>query len=180
MIQRHNVFLSFHHKNDEGYKREFERLFVHSYKSLETRSVQDGDIDSNLPTETIRARIRDNFIRNSTVTVVLIGSETWKRRHVDWEIASSIRSTKLNSRAGLLGIILPTYPRNDRSKYCKYTIPRRLWDNIDCGFAKIYNWSTNPDSVAGWIHEAYSRRLKVAPINSRLPFVRNKISDRWS
>ncbi len=47
-------------------------------------SVGDGDIDDdNLATETIRQRIRDNFIRDATVTVVLIGPCTWQRKHVD-------------------------------------------------------------------------------------------------
>ncbi len=122
MSSRHNVFISYHHKNDEAYKIEFERLFSGIYDILETKAVTDGDIDPYLKTETIRQKIRDEFIRNASVTVVLIGSETWKRKHVDWEISSSIRDTQLNSRTGLLGIILPTYPRRkDRTPTTKAT-----------------------------------------------------------
>ena len=37
------------------------------------QSVDDGDIDDdNLATETIRIYIRDRFIRDATVTIVLI------------------------------------------------------------------------------------------------------------
>ena len=86
MSNRHNVFVSYHHKNDERYKIEFERLFSGVYDILETKAVSDGDIDPYLQTETIRQKIRDEFIRDASVTVVLIGSETWKRKHVDWEI----------------------------------------------------------------------------------------------
>ena len=75
------------------------------------KSVEDGDIDDdNLATETIRQKIRDDFIADATVTVVLIGPCSWQRKHVDWEIGSSLRDTKKNSRCGLLGILLPNHP----------------------------------------------------------------------
>ena len=73
------------------------------------RSVGDGDIEDNLRVETIRRRIRDEFIADATVTVVLIGPATWQRKHVDWEIGSSLRATRTNSRCGLLGILLPSH-----------------------------------------------------------------------
>lgn len=181
MTKRHNVFISYHHDNDEYYKERFEELFDEIYDVLETKAVSDGDIDPNLKTETIRQKIRDEFIRSATVTVVLIGSETWKRKHVDWEISSSIKNTKFNSRTGLIGIILPTYPRQDKTKYSRYTIPPRLWDNIDCGFASIHNWSDDPNDVQDWIHEAFLKRNTIDPNNSRDLFSNNrpKSQHRW-
>ncbi len=179
MSNRHNVFVSYHHKNDERYKLEFERIFSSVYDILETRAVSDGDINPLLKTETIRQKIRDDFIRSASVTVVLIGSETWKRKHVDWEISSSIRDTQYNSRTGLLGILLPTYPRSDMQHYDKGTIPPRLQDNIDCGFARIHNWSTNAQEVQDWIHDAFLKRKTVNPSNSRDMFVNNRSSSSW-
>ncbi len=179
MNKRHNVFISYHHKNDEIYKREFERLFSSVYDILETKAVSDGDISPFLQTETIRQKIRDEFIRTATVTVVLIGSETWKRKHVDWEISSSIRDTKFNSRTGLIGILLPTYPRVSMSSYNHGTIPPRLQDNVDCGFAEIYDWSDNPYEVQQWIHDAFKRRTQINPDNSREMFKNNCFSDSW-
>ena len=180
MSNRHNVFISYHHANDEYYKNEFERLFSGPYGIFETKSVSDGDIDPNgIKTETTRQKIRDEYIRNATVTVVLIGTETWKRKHVDWEISTSIRSTEYNSRNGLLGIILPT--RSDTAQnYNAYTIPPRLHDNIACGFASIHNWSTNPNEVQSWIHDAFSKRTRVNPINSRQSFANNRSGYSWS
>ena len=179
MSNRHNVFISYHHKNDEIYKTEFERLFSSVYDILETKAVSDGDIDSYLKTETIRQKIRDEFIRSASVTVVLIGSETWKRKHVDWEISSSIRDTQLNSRTGLIGIILPTYHRTNTNSYSKGTIPPRLQDNLDCGFSKIYNWSNDPSQVQQWVHEAFIRRKQVNPDNSREMFGQNRSASSW-
>lgn len=176
---RHKVFVSYHHANDQYYRNIFEEMFANTYEIMVSKSVQIDDIDADLATETIRQKIRDEYLRDSTVTIVLIGSQTWQRKHVDWEIGSSIRQTKYNPRSGLLGIILPTYPRSDSRKYDPYTIPPRLYKNVQCGFAEIYNWSVSPIDVQSWIHEAYERRDKVTPDNSYLSFANNRTSDRW-
>lgn len=181
LTNRHKVFVSYHHANDQYYRDRFEHLFSSTYDVMVSKSVQIGDINTYLPTETIRQKIRDEYLRDSTVTVVLIGSETWKRKHVDWEIGSSIRKTQFNPRSGLIGILLPTYPRpyNAPNNYTSNTIPPRLYDNIQCGFAKIYNWSEDPKVVHDWIHEAFDRRNKINPDNSYNSFVNNRSGERW-
>lgn len=180
MTVKHKTFISFHHYNDEEYKIEFERLFAKHYGSLITKAVADGAIETSLQTNTIRAKIRDEYLSDSTVTVVLIGSETWKRKHVDWEISSSIMETRNSSRSGLLGIILPSYPRSSSNKYTPTTIPPRLYDNVKCGYSKIYNWTDNPNYIMNWIHEAFVRRSTIHPDNSYPMFVNNKSASNWS
>ena len=182
MTKRHKVFVSYHHDNDQGYRNLFENLFSDFYDIMVSQSVQIGDIDPNLNVDAVRQQIRDEYLRDSTVTVVLVGAETWKRKHVDWEISASLRDTEFNPRSGLLGILLPTYPRpdGDPTKYSRYTIPPRLHDNIECCFAKIYNWSEAPDVVQQRIHEAFKRRNQVNPNNSRPLFANNRSGERWS
>ena len=182
MSNRHKVFVSYHHYNDQEYRECFEGWFSDVYDIMVSKSVQIDDIDPNLKTDTIRQKIRDEHLRDTTVTVVLIGAETWKRKHVDWEPRPSIRDTKLNSRSGLLGILLPTYPRPPGAprNYYPATIPPRLYDNIECGFAKIYNWSDNPNIVESWIHEAFKRRNEIDPDNSYPSFAKNRSGERWS
>ena len=180
MSNRHKVFVSYHHALDESYKRIFELRFGNAFGAIVPGSVQDGDIDPNLPTETIRQKIRDEYLRDTSVTVVLIGADTWQRKHVDWEIGSSIRNTAINPRSGLVGILLPTYPRVDKSRYSPGTIPPRLYDNIECGFASIHNWSEDPATVQGWIHQAYLRKGTTEPDNSRASFFRNRAGDQWT
>ncbi len=179
MSTKHKVFVSYHHAGDQHYRNLFEELFTNTYDIMISQSVQIGDIDPNLKTETIRQKIRDDYLRYSTVTVVLIGKKTWQRRHVDWEISASIRSTIYNPRSGLLGIILPTYPRASSDGYDSYTIPPRLHDNIECGYAKIYNWSDDPSAVQSWIQDAFERKDKIDPDNSYTNFVDNHFVDRW-
>ena len=177
----HRVFISYHHtKPDQQYRNEFERLFNDAHGVLISESVQIGDIDPNTSTERTRQIIRDEYLRDSTVTVVLIGQQTWQRKHVDWEISSSIRDTEYNPRSGLLGIFLPTYPLSIDNKYNPNTIPPRLYDNVKCGFAKVYKWSNDPNSVQSWIQEAFDRRKTVNPDNSFPSFVNNRVGDQWS
>ena len=172
--RRHKVFVSYHHVNDQNYRDRFELLFENIFDIIVSKSVQTDDIDVLLDDETIRRKIRDEYLRDSTVTVVLIGTETWKRKHIDWEIGASIRHTKRNPRSGLLGIYLPTYQRkNYFGRYDPSGIPKRLLDNVRCGYASVYPWSENPNDVQNWIHDAFENRNDKNPDNSRRSFSRN-------
>ena len=181
MTDRHIIFASFHH-SDEFYKNRFEFLFKDVYDVLESKSVKDGDIDPTLKTETIRQIIRDEFIRSASVTIVLISTETWKRKYIDWEISSSIRQTKFNPRTGLIGILLPTYSKIGikSNEYHIHTIPPWLYDNVKCGFAEIYEWTEDSETIKELIHKAYLRKSKVDPNNSRDLFKNNHSGEQWS
>ena len=176
--ERHKVFVSFHHE-DEYYKDEFTTTMD---GNIVDRSVGDGDIDNTIKTDTIRQRIRDDFIRDASVTVVLIGPCTWQRKHVDWEIGSSLRDTKRNARCGLLGILLPNHPCFNGDLNLRL-VPPRLADNCEGNdpFARIYDWPEFYDStiVRDWIHQAFLRRKGTPPNNSRQQFVRNRTGDCW-
>lgn len=176
---RHKVFVSYHHNKDQGYRNRFERLFDDVYDIMDSRSVKLDDIPKGLHLDEISRCIRDEYLSDSTVTVVLIGKDTWSRKHVDWEIAATVRDTEANPRSGLLGILLPSHPRFRKDDYDPYTIPPRLHDNVNCGFAKLYAWSESPRKVAGWIDSAYKRRKKIIPDNSHVRFAKNWRGPRW-
>jgi len=67
---RHKVFVSYHHANDQVYRNHFEKLFANIHDIMVSSSVQIGEIDPNIQTETIRQKIRDEYLSDSTVTVV--------------------------------------------------------------------------------------------------------------
>jgi hypothetical protein len=163
----HKVFISYHHALDQNYRDEFESIFTGSSRILISKSVLIGDIDSNLSDQAIAQKIRDEYLADSTVTIVLLGRSTWGRMHVDWEIDSSLRETKLSSRSGLLGILLPTHLNYGSNKYNEEFIPGRLADNLKNGYAKIYNYSRDPNSVASWIDKAFLDRNDKKPDLSR-------------
>ena len=66
---RHKVFVSYHHANDEWDRNKFEELFSNKHDILVSKSVQIGDINPLIKTETIRQKIRDEYLRDSTVTI---------------------------------------------------------------------------------------------------------------
>lgn len=181
---RHKVFISFHHDN-QNYKDRFVEMMERNFVD---KSVHDDDIDdTNIPAETIRQKIRDEFIADATVTVVLIGPCTWQRKHVDWEISSSLRDTNNNPRCGLLGLLLPNH-RNFKDfankGYERKLIPPRLADNVDGDnpFAIVDRWSgsnNEANRIRRLIHQAYLRRDKDPAPNIRTtpPFARNRPGD---
>lgn len=175
----HKVFISYHHANDEFYKSQFINLFSNIFKGFISKAVEIGDINPLISVDSIRSNIRDNFIRDASVTLVLIGTETWKRKHVDWEISSSIRQTQLNSRCGLLGILLPSHPSYGLDTYDGGIVPPRLVRNQECGYASIYDWTNDVSKVKSRIHDAYDRRGKINPDNSYPHFKYNKSGERW-
>ena len=172
--KKHKVFISFH-VDDQKYKKRFVRMMGNN---IVDKSVKDDDIDdTNLKVSRIRQIIRDDFIANATVTVVLIGPCTWKRKHVDWEIGSSLRETKKNPRCGLLGILLPDHPDFDKEDYDPHLIPPRLADNDEgkAPYARIYGWSKQTSDIRRWIRQAFERREEIPyPDNSREQFKHNR------
>lgn len=104
---KHKVFISYHHESDQYYKEELLRLNA-AHDLFIDASVDTGDINDGLSDVAIRQKIRDEYLRDSTVTVVLVGLETKKRKHVDWEIYSSMFNGTINKQSGVLVINLPS------------------------------------------------------------------------
>lgn len=106
-MAKHKIFISYHHANDQKYK---EALIGTNgqYDLFVDASVDTADIDDNLNDEAIRQKIRDEYLKDSTVTIVLIGLQTKYRKHIDWEIYSSMYNGKVNKQSGILVINLPS------------------------------------------------------------------------
>lgn len=103
----HKVFISYYHRNDQIYKEGLV-TFGKENKIFIDRSVDTGDISDALSDEAIREKIRDEYLRDSTVTIVLVGTETKARKHVDWEIHSSMFDGRVNKKSGILVVNLPS------------------------------------------------------------------------
>ena len=103
----HKVFITYHHENDQIYKNQLVALGERHGIFID-RSVHPGDIFDDLTDEAIRTKIRDEYLRDSTVTIVLVGTETKKRKHIDWEIYSSMYDGVKNKKSGIIVANLPT------------------------------------------------------------------------
>ena len=93
-----------------------------------------GDISDELSDEQIRRKIRDEYLRDSTVTILLVGTETKNRKHIDWELYSSMIDGVVNKKSGILVIQLPS--TNPRHLYVthgdleKAIYPNTTWQTI--------------------------------------------------
>jgi nitric oxide reductase large subunit len=103
----HRVFISYHHANDQGHKNGLVKWAKENDIFVDW-SVDTGDISDDLTDQEIRQEIRDEYLQDSTVTIVLIGTETKNRKHVDWEIYSSMYDGKVNKKSGIIVINLPS------------------------------------------------------------------------
>lgn len=96
----HKTFISYHHANDQDLKD----LIIEKFSGdhFIDKSVSDGDINTNNTEETIMRSIRDDFLSDSTVTLVIVGYETARRPFVNSEIQASLWGTNPN---GLLAVV---------------------------------------------------------------------------
>ena len=180
-IPKYKVFISYHHKEDEEYKRRLVQAL--SSKAID-KSVSPGDIHpEQILTDEIRRRIRDEHIAGAEVTIVLIGKCTWQRKHVDWEISASLIDRRNNNRNGLVGIILPTHPdyRKRPEKRDPHLIPPRLAGNIsgESPFAVVYDWPKTRVArrVLPKVHKAFQRKGGHPPNDSYPHFANNRTTD---
>lgn len=67
-----------------------------------------GEIPEEWDAQHIREYIRDNHLKDTTVTILLVGTETKNRKHIDWELYSSMYDGKVNKKSGILVINLPS------------------------------------------------------------------------
>ena len=123
-IKRHKVFISYYHNDDQRYKNvlsnmKYFNLEKYSYESVfEDYSVRNGDInDVYLSAEQIRRIIRDEYIQDATVLILLCGRNTRCRKHIDWEIHAAMYDSDVNPQMGIVVINLPTIKQSMRASH---------------------------------------------------------------
>ena len=120
--------------------------------------VTDDDpwVDST-NTDYIMDKVREKYLTDSTVTIVMVGKCTWARKYVDWEVYSSLRNDKNNRRNGLMAIELPS--RGDGK------LPPRVSDNFkkdsndnNVGYARYWVYPGSDATLRGWVEDAFEAR----------------------
>jgi hypothetical protein len=173
---RRKVFITYYH-DDQREVELFIETFDYERKVFIARALgvdMANDVINSNDTDYVMRRIRELYLKDSTVTIVLIGKCTWARRYVDWEIQASLRHGEIVTPNGLLGIVLP-------SAGDKPTPPERLSMNLkgrnsDEGYAR-WNWyAQQQETLAGWIEDAFQARTARAHliVNPRDRFTYNR------
>lgn len=163
---RRRVFISYHHKGDQAYYDIFSKTFHDKYEVFYDNSL-DRARDSEDASYILRY-IRENHLTGSSCTIVLCGAATWGRKYVDWEVQAS-----LTQEMGLLALRLPTLkPAQGQSTV---SVPGRVYDNIQSGYAVWVNWETataSTDALSKFIEDAIAKPKKLID-NSRARRERN-------
>ncbi len=160
---RHKCFLSYHSVDADAvadFVTSFGGVFIPKVIGL---SESDPLIGSN-DTDYIMDRIREKYLTDSTVTIVLLGKCTWSRRFVDWEVYSSLRRGKVNRLNGLMAVNLPSIGVSDSSK-----LPPRVDDNLPRPngpdtYARWYRYPTSSNQLKGWVQDAFNARTARASL----------------
>ena len=165
MTVRHKCFISYHQDDEDevaDFIEEFEDVFIPKELGV---SDDDDFIDSD-DTGYVMRRIREIYLTDSTVTIVMVGKCTWARKYVDWEVASTLRDDPNNKRSGLMAITLPSMSNSTRK------LPARVDDNVlgadsDEGYARWWKYPKTEAGLRDMIQTAFDNRDSRVPDNSR-------------
>ena len=139
------TFISYSHSENQWEKEELVRI-INSNPNLQDDSVDTGDIDDTfLSDEQIRTKIRDNYLKDTTVTIVLVGWNAQSRKHIDWEIYSSMYDGKINQQSGI--VVIDMNNNNIKTSYDQI----RRYFNIQ--------WINLPNFEIGEKFSNYPQRL---------------------
>lgn len=153
---KRKVFISYHH-GDEKTAANFVSTFGGPYGVFTHRALglsYTDDLINSKDTEYVMRCIRERYLEDSTVTIVLLGTCTHSRRYVDWEIKASLQQGEKNPN-GLIGIVLPgnIKPPN---------LPPRFSDNLASGYALLKHYPRSSGELSQWIEEAFLARAEKA------------------
>lgn len=169
---RHKVFISYHH-DDQSVVNDFVQTFDRERRVFIGRVVggpMATEIEINSErTDYVMQRIRALYLSDSTVTIVILGDNTWGRKYVDWEIATTLRQGQ-TIPSGLLGIAIPGKTET--------RLPERFkdnWSQKGAGYAQFYPYPRNKNQLKAWIDDAFDGRRTRAHLitNGRLLRQRN-------
>ena len=165
-ITKRKCFVSYYHKDDQKYKEEFVNLMS---DLIVNKSVNDGDINSDVSDEYIKQLIQKGHLSDTTVLVVLLGAKTKCRKHIDWEISGALNLRVGELYSGILALILPSHPNYNNNTYSYSEVPPRLADNLKTQYAIIRNYTTDRRLIQNYIELAFKNRSQksLSRVNSR-------------
>ena len=159
VLPKSRVFVSYYHQNDQAWYNLFSERFSEGYDIFTDTSLEHAADSTS--TEYLTRKIREDNITGSSVTIVLCGPETWKRRWVDWEV-----DLTLSKQHALLAVVLPTQPWNAENRYFW---PERLFDNVKSDYAHWIYWTDDPATMRTAIAAAKQKACFTSRIQNSRP-----------
>jgi hypothetical protein len=173
---RHNCFVSYH-VADLAEVETFLEDFGDEIIARTIGVTEEDDFIDSTDEDFVRRRIREDYLADTTVTIVLLGRCTWARKYVDWEISSSLRNDPVNRRSGLL--VIPLISMNNSAR-----LPARIKDNWTSGgnessYASYVPYPSSGARLRDEVEIAYDARTGKANLvdNSRSLMASNRSCD---
>jgi hypothetical protein len=142
-MPKRKVFISYYHRGEQAIVNDFIQTFKEDYEVFIDKSMERATDSED--TEYLNQACQE-AIDGTSVTIVMIGKQTGRRKFVDWEIKHTLyRKHALIgiSRTGLIDSIA--------------CLPKRLEDNLKSGsgYAKWYRYPSSASFLKNIIDEAY-------------------------
>lgn len=133
------IYISCYENNDYDYKNKLiEKNF--NRNNMLFGLINKEDINNEIfrkdKTNFIEI-IKNKFLQDSEVLVLLVGEETKKRKSIDWEIRAAMTKTSLFDKCGILIVYLDDVIKKYHGKIPREILPKIISKNInnkDCFF----------------------------------------------
>ncbi|MHA7879958.1 MAG: TIR domain-containing protein [Saccharospirillum sp.] len=132
----------------------FIRNFSNAFIPKVLGAKNNDNFMNSSDTDCILQRIREMYLQDGTVTIVLLGACAHSRRYIYWGIKSSLRQDNFTPN-GHMGIVLPS------RKYNTF-LPDRLQSNwnsnhVNC-YARYWLYPASSQQLSIWIEDAHEAR----------------------
>lgn len=152
---RHKCFITYHGADIDGvadFVEGFNDVFIPRIVGVSDSDHFKDPVNSE-DEEYIKSQIGSKYLSDSTVTILYVGSCTWSRKYVDWELSSTLRDGVVNKRNGLMAITPADRSTNK--------LPARFSDNLakdDSKYARYYYYPRSDSSLRSMIEDAFTAR----------------------
>lgn len=162
LLPRRKVFISYF-KGDKVWVNKLVKDYGQPGSGVFIPSVvgvkDEDDFVNSDNSEYIISAIRERYIQDTSVTIVVIGQCIHSRKYIDWEVKSSLRQPANGMPNGLLGLAVPP-PTDFSGNPIWHHLPDRFSKNYiqnrqDISYARYYTWPTSAADLRRWIEEVY-------------------------
>ena len=134
------IFISHHHELNNKH-REYIQSLVEQLGYTDITPDEKTKVDDSLSDEQIRQKIRDEYLKDVDVTIVVVGSDTKNRKFIDWEIYSTIMDYQENGKTKPGGSIVVVNCCTDNNGEIKsWILDKELVMKYD-GIKPIRSWN---------------------------------------
>jgi len=145
----------------------------HAFLLFHAESGVDQEIANCFGRHEVLKKIRERWLRDSIITIVLIGASDSSPEKIDLEIAASLYEDASCHRSGLLGISLPSAAK------AAMRMPPRFADNWahGTGYARWYRYPEDAAALESMIADALDARATRADlVNNQRPLMESVLT----